>query len=658
MPIFPRRSVLIGAALAPAVAPVLPLAKADNSSRTAELVFNVRDYGAIGDGVSDDTESIEKAFAASGFRGPVYFPPGNYLYNGAGLDSPTGGSVEIFGNGRLSTTITLGASSYFLNYSKHLSGLLLEELTFVGGKGVIKHTYAGVNVQQKCIVENCRFKGYTECAIATDSIDMPYWLVRNSFFDGANTTSSIGIALGQGTDQCVIDSCSFIRNRVHIKARAGNNFHVARCDLLQFSEDNSQGPRVSVWIVPSATSVNAGTGLTITGTKFGNENLMAGDFRILYADEGSGASIGERLPELDSDSAGYVRGHNITQNAFHGTGANSHPLIFSTTPNVWELQVHHNVISGGQPSSIVQFRTPSQIPDRLGSNNVFGPFTGTAASTFLPFPVSNACDVGYLQDTQGVLQRAGTVRNWMGGSSASFRECLSTAIVEFSSSSATMTNIPDAFGGPDAVSLRMQSSSASLSSTLSKPFIIGVPVWIEFDVASSGDGNTASQIYALISDDPARIHWRRCVEVPSSPDKGWVTYSFCFTARTSEASTRIVFRATGESESGKSVNLGRIRVYQANERQLGGARPVLRAAARTERDAVVLVNDLRTKLVSLGLVSEASPVEGNAVPDATSAPIHSKSPGEVGQVEWDSMYLYVCIAPNEWKRVPLADEEW
>lgn len=48
--------------------------------------FDVKTYGAVGDGTTDDTSAIEAALAAIPSTGGVlYFPAGNYLYTGAGM---------------------------------------------------------------------------------------------------------------------------------------------------------------------------------------------------------------------------------------------------------------------------------------------------------------------------------------------------------------------------------------------------------------------------------------------------------------------------------------------------------------------------------------------------------------------------------------------
>ncbi|KAG2425027.1 hypothetical protein HXX76_014184 [Chlamydomonas incerta] len=66
--------------------------------------FNVCDYGAIGDGLADDTDAINAAFLAAASNDMVYFPAGNYKVRQATAVAAKG--VVVAGDGRGVSIIT------------------------------------------------------------------------------------------------------------------------------------------------------------------------------------------------------------------------------------------------------------------------------------------------------------------------------------------------------------------------------------------------------------------------------------------------------------------------------------------------------------------------------------------------------------------------
>jgi hypothetical protein len=67
------------------------------ASRSAQVI-NVKDFGATGDGTTDDTSSIVSALAALSSNKALYFPPGKYMHTG-GFSLPASlTNVLVYGN--------------------------------------------------------------------------------------------------------------------------------------------------------------------------------------------------------------------------------------------------------------------------------------------------------------------------------------------------------------------------------------------------------------------------------------------------------------------------------------------------------------------------------------------------------------------------------
>jgi hypothetical protein len=109
-----------------------------NMQDKAREVFSVKDFGAAGNGVIDDTAAIQAAINAAQAvgQGCVYFPAGTYRAN-SGL-SITGNNIHLAGAGT-SATFLYGfqASGNFLSYTgttgAPLSGGGIREMTIIGG---------------------------------------------------------------------------------------------------------------------------------------------------------------------------------------------------------------------------------------------------------------------------------------------------------------------------------------------------------------------------------------------------------------------------------------------------------------------------------------------------------------------------------------------
>ena len=84
---------------------------------TSQINISAKDFGAIGDGVTDDTTAINNALASiSTSGGALHLPAGNYKVS-APLNVP--GNVTVFGDGISATTVTAthNGNIFYCNYN-------------------------------------------------------------------------------------------------------------------------------------------------------------------------------------------------------------------------------------------------------------------------------------------------------------------------------------------------------------------------------------------------------------------------------------------------------------------------------------------------------------------------------------------------------------
>lgn len=343
----------------------------------------VVDYGADPTGSSDSGPAFRNA-AASGR--PIWIPSGTFLYNGAGM---SGSTLHIEGMGDNQTSINLGSGVYFVDANVPFYSFWLSGIRFTGGAGHVRNTYSGTNVDDMKEIRHCWFYNYTGASISNNPTvganngDSPYWKIHNNMFWGANYTTTMGVALKGLTDGNVIQDNEFLGNRCHIKIDRGNNAYIRGNDFLRFNIP--QGfPRTDIWVVPidpaAGAAANGGSGLVITENKFGNENLDGADYRILYADEGSGTWWGERFPVI-ANSTNMLRGHMIHNNLLVGNSTGTHALVHSTLPNLQGMMIGPNMLAGIGSAPLLRLRTATGFSH---TSHVVGPMLSPSINQLSP----------------------------------------------------------------------------------------------------------------------------------------------------------------------------------------------------------------------------------------------------------------------------------
>lgn len=192
---------------------------------------NVKDYGAVGDGVTNDTAAINSAIAALTNYSTLLFPAGRYLITTGGISSLANLSyVRIHGNGAQLYSTTTGASGNFLVIDSTCSHIDIDNIGFVGsatvrGSGIGIRLYSSYSSVSKCF-----FSGMSDFAIHVSNSGAAYtqWvniaenIIVGPLGDGIHVGNALQVTLtgnnisGTGDDGIgiIADSTSFPPSRI------------------------------------------------------------------------------------------------------------------------------------------------------------------------------------------------------------------------------------------------------------------------------------------------------------------------------------------------------------------------------------------------------------------------------------------------------------
>ena len=210
-------------------------------------VFNVKNYGATGNGSTDDTTAIQTAMDAAGvLGGSVYIPIGTYTlssaitsgldgFQRAGLQIPSG--VRVFGENRFKTKFTTtsvpggAANSYFVcltnkNRTTTATHIIIENIGF--SLPLPTETATGLQAWDGAI----EFYGVSR------SIIRNCWINNGSINLRPNTTNqntANALTLGSNTYN-IIDSCMF-ENITGIGFYQASNSQITNCQIKKVWDD-------------------------------------------------------------------------------------------------------------------------------------------------------------------------------------------------------------------------------------------------------------------------------------------------------------------------------------------------------------------------------------------------------------------------------------
>lgn len=225
----------------------------ESGSATARLVqdkfreigISVKDYGAVGDGLTIDTTAIQVAInrviALNG--GVVYFPPGNYKIDAAlAVSAATG--VVLAGAGRIATTITQSGGFDALDLAG-TSSCAIKDMSVAGNitwsgttslpvmdsVDVTAGTGSSMASATNGIIINCVLEGTTRGLLLTDSLGIT--IVGGIITNVASAAT--GLEIAGATGQVAVFGTGFQADLVGVKfasTSTGHGFSFVGCPNL------------------------------------------------------------------------------------------------------------------------------------------------------------------------------------------------------------------------------------------------------------------------------------------------------------------------------------------------------------------------------------------------------------------------------------------
>lgn len=192
---------------------------------SSDVGYNVKDYGLVGDGVTDDRAALNTLINTTAAAGSsIYFPPGTYLI---GSNISTAKMMHYYG--AMGATIKITANTQIFTLTTGAEKSTFKQLKFLGSDAGTSQYAIYFNGCGSWVVEGCYFTDFGQGGIAVDNINASSelgGLITNSKFSSNN----FGVNILDVGEYVQITNCDFILNATGIKALGGNGI-ISGCNV-------------------------------------------------------------------------------------------------------------------------------------------------------------------------------------------------------------------------------------------------------------------------------------------------------------------------------------------------------------------------------------------------------------------------------------------
>ncbi len=364
-------------------------------------IFNVKDFGAVGDGSHDDTANIQAAMDAAWLAGTtssgnakgaiVYFPPGTYVASASLTNASSGnGKIRLVGAGKYCTTIYGTVTGYTIDNPDQggtdissIEQLRIVNTTLAAGSGAVRLVFT-----YNALIDNCMLQGYVGLQMSNNAFNS---LISNCTvsapFDN-QLPGTVGIYTAQNTLSCTYvtgyDRGIVVGGSTDLGAAAGGagcaiiGCRTEACGTGIFLGENELGNLAgSGGAISAFTTERCGTaiyayyvpyGLTISGSTLTG---TIGPGKVISTTTWSGGNAtvtiaggtGAHLDDYGWTSS--TRQINIQANSV--SGYNTGDGVFVTATRDSSTQFHYTVANPGSSGSGGFWSFQPQYGIRLGT---------------------------------------------------------------------------------------------------------------------------------------------------------------------------------------------------------------------------------------------------------------------------------------------------